>query len=100
MRHDAAYIHDHLDLAVRPTVVLMNPPPFENKAGRPAAGHAAVMDGKCRIPGHFFLAYIKCTFVSLPLVGRVLSYACNLVLQMWNEAETQRRDSRTMRRAA
>jgi predicted RNA methylase len=25
-RHDAAYIHDHLDAAVRPTVVLMNPP--------------------------------------------------------------------------
>src|SRR5580700_7900396 len=25
-RHDAAHIHDHLDLAVRPTVVLMNPP--------------------------------------------------------------------------
>jgi predicted RNA methylase len=25
-RHDAAYIHDHLDLAVRPSVVLMNPP--------------------------------------------------------------------------
>ena len=25
-RHDAAHIHDHLDLAVRPSVVLMNPP--------------------------------------------------------------------------
>ncbi len=25
-RHDAAHIHDHLDAAVRPTVVLMNPP--------------------------------------------------------------------------
>jgi predicted RNA methylase len=25
-RHDAAQIHDHLDLAVRPSVVLMNPP--------------------------------------------------------------------------
>jgi hypothetical protein len=25
-RHDAASIHDHLDLAVRPSVVLMNPP--------------------------------------------------------------------------
>jgi predicted RNA methylase len=25
-RHDAAHIHDHLDPAVRPTVVLMNPP--------------------------------------------------------------------------
>ena len=25
-RHDAAHIHDHLDDAVRPTVVLMNPP--------------------------------------------------------------------------
>jgi predicted RNA methylase len=25
-RHDAAHIHDHLDSAVRPTVVLMNPP--------------------------------------------------------------------------
>ena len=25
-RHDAAHIHDHLDTAVRPTVVLMNPP--------------------------------------------------------------------------
>jgi predicted RNA methylase len=25
-RHDAAHIHDHLDVAVRPTVVLMNPP--------------------------------------------------------------------------
>ena len=25
-RHDAAHIHDHLDLGVRPTVVLMNPP--------------------------------------------------------------------------
>ena len=25
-RHDAAHIHDHLDLSVRPTVVLMNPP--------------------------------------------------------------------------
>src|SRR5260370_2676153 len=25
-RHDAAYIHDHLDSTVRPTVVLMNPP--------------------------------------------------------------------------
>jgi predicted RNA methylase len=25
-RHDAAHIHDHLDIAVRPSVVLMNPP--------------------------------------------------------------------------
>jgi predicted RNA methylase len=25
-RHDAAHIHDHLDAALRPTVVLMNPP--------------------------------------------------------------------------
>jgi predicted RNA methylase len=25
-QHDAAYIHDHLDAAVRPSVVLMNPP--------------------------------------------------------------------------
>jgi hypothetical protein len=25
-RHDAAHIHDHLDAAVRPTIVLMNPP--------------------------------------------------------------------------
>lgn len=25
-RHDAAHIHDHLDLTMRPTVVLMNPP--------------------------------------------------------------------------
>ena len=25
-RHDAAHIHDHLDAAMRPTVVLMNPP--------------------------------------------------------------------------
>ena len=25
-RHDAAHIHDHLDTAVRPTIVLMNPP--------------------------------------------------------------------------
>jgi predicted RNA methylase len=25
-RHDAAQIHDHLDLAVRPSIVLMNPP--------------------------------------------------------------------------
>jgi hypothetical protein len=25
-RHDAAYIHDHLDLPARPSVVLMNPP--------------------------------------------------------------------------
>jgi hypothetical protein len=25
-RHDAAHIHDHLDAATRPTVVLMNPP--------------------------------------------------------------------------
>ena len=25
-RHDAAHIHDHLDAAIRPTVVLMNPP--------------------------------------------------------------------------
>jgi predicted RNA methylase len=25
-RHDAAYIHDHLDVNVRPSVVLMNPP--------------------------------------------------------------------------
>ena len=25
-RHDAAHIHDHLDLGIRPTVVLMNPP--------------------------------------------------------------------------
>ncbi|MGO8919052.1 MAG: strawberry notch-like NTP hydrolase domain-containing protein, partial [Stellaceae bacterium] len=25
-RHDAAHIHDHLDLTVRPSVVLMNPP--------------------------------------------------------------------------
>src|SRR5712671_7519839 len=25
-RYDAAYIHDHLDAAIRPTVVLMNPP--------------------------------------------------------------------------
>ena len=25
-RHDAAYIHDHLDPGVRPTIVLMNPP--------------------------------------------------------------------------
>src|SRR5262249_2052686 len=25
-RHDGAHIHDHLDIAVRPSVVLMNPP--------------------------------------------------------------------------
>src|SRR5262249_6834631 len=25
-RHDGAHIHDHLDAAIRPTVVLMNPP--------------------------------------------------------------------------
>ena len=39
-RHDAAHIHDHLDAAVRPSVVLMNPP-FS------AAAH---VDGALRTP--------------------------------------------------
>jgi len=35
-RHDAAHIHDHLEAAVRPTVVLMNPPVAAHVDGRVA----------------------------------------------------------------
>ena len=49
-RHDAAQIHDHLDLAVRPSVVLMNPP-FSVAAhveGRAPMRHSAISPRRWR----------------------------------------------------
>ena len=45
-RHDAAHIHDHLDAAIRPSVVLMNPPfsalaKVEGRVADAAARHVA-----------------------------------------------------------